>query len=77
MPKPKPKPFEESLERLEAIINEIESGASLENSVKLYKEGAALIITLNETLNTYENEVTELIKTMDGTFSEKPFTPGA
>ena len=77
MPKAKQKTFEESLSRLEEIIEKIESGASLEDSVKLYKEGTALSASLNELLSAYENEVTELIKKPDAGFTEKPFTPGA
>ena len=75
MPKPKTKTFEESLSRLEKIMNEMESGSSLENSIKLFKEGAALTVALNNALNDYEQEVTELIKTLDGEFVEKPFMP--
>ena len=75
MPKAKIKTFEESLSRLEEIMNEMESGSSLEHSIKLFKEGAALTVALNNALNSYEQEVTELIKTLDGEFEEKPFTP--
>ena len=73
MPKRKQKSFEESLSRLDEIIDEIESGSSLEDSVKLYKEGVELSVMLNETLNAYEKEVAELIRTPDGGFIEKPF----
>ena len=75
MAKPKQKTFEESLARLEEIIDEIESGAALEDSVKLYKEGTALAAALNGTLNAYETAVTELMQTAKGEFVEKPFTP--
>ena len=68
--------FEESLQRLEEIVNEIESHTSLENSVKLYKEGVGLSVLLNEALNKYEAEIIELSKTKDGQFEEKPFTVG-
>jgi len=74
MPKPKKLSFEESLARLEAIINEIESGAPLDESMALYKEGVGLSAALNERLNACEKEVTELIKTSEGRFTEKPFT---
>jgi len=73
MPKQKQKSFEESLERLDEIINEIENGAPLDDSVKLYKEGIGLAAALNESLNAYEKEVTELIKTSEERFIEKPF----
>ena len=75
MPKAKTKTFEESLSRLTEIMDEMESGSSLENSVKLFKEGAALAAALNDTLNNYEQEVTELIQTFGGEFTEKPFAP--
>ena len=73
MPKQKQKSFEESLERLDEIINEIENGAPLDESVKLYKEGIGLAAALNDSLNSYEKEITELIKTSEGRFLEKTF----
>ena len=75
MPKAKQKSFEESLARLDEIINEIEDGAALENSVKLYKEGISLSVSLNETLSKYENEVAQLVESSEGRFEERPFLP--
>ena len=75
MPKSKTKSFEESLKRLEDIIYDMENNASLEQSIKLYKEGVELSLSLNEALNKFETDVTELKKTSDGLFSEKKFMP--
>ena len=44
MPENKSASFEASLERLQAIVKELESeGIELERSVELYKEGRALV----------------------------------
>ena len=75
MPVKKQKSFEESLARLGEIIDEIETSASLEKSVKLYKEGIGLSVSLSETLNAYEEEVSLLTKSSEGRFEVKPFTP--
>ena len=71
---PKQKNFEESLKRLDDIIDEIENGASLENAVKLYKEGITLSAAMEGVLTKYETEVAELVKASDGGFVLKPFT---
>lgn len=73
MPKPKAKTFEESLNRLNEIINEIDSDISIEDSVKLYKEGINLSLSLNESLNALEKEVSELMRGADGKLGVKPF----
>ena len=75
MAKKKQKTFEESLSRLDEIIDGIESGGTLEDAIKLYKEGIELSAALNETLTAYEIEVAELYKTSGGGFGERPFTP--
>lgn len=66
--------FEQGLARLEEIIDEIENSEStLEESVKLYKEGVSLSLFCGESLQAAEKEISMLQKTADGLFVQKPF----
>lgn len=50
--------FEESLERLRAIVDKLEEGdLSLEDGVKLYKEGLTLAKSCGKQLDAAKNEV--------------------
>lgn len=70
----KKKTFEEALNRLEEIVNEMEnSETGLEQSVKLYKEGVELSVQCSEKLNAIEQEVSVLQKNAEGVFVKKPF----
>lgn len=42
MPDRVPKTFEEKLDRIDAIVKELESGADLDRAIALFKEGRAL-----------------------------------
>jgi exodeoxyribonuclease VII small subunit len=54
----KPLKFEEALSRLEKVVQTMENAdTSLEDSISLYKEGAALSKLCNEILNKFETEV--------------------
>jgi len=65
----KPKSFEDAMQRLEAIVNELEAGGlPLEKSLEKYKEGLELTNYCSEKLNKAESELKELIKNGD-TFS--------
>lgn len=65
--------FEESMKKLEDIINKIESSdTDLDSTIKLYKEGIELSKYCMDKLNKSEEEVALLIKTMDG-FELQPF----
>jgi exodeoxyribonuclease VII small subunit len=70
--------FEERLQRLQTIVTELENGAlPLEDSVGLYKEGAALSAACREQLEHARNEVRLLT---DGEFrpfdaEQEPATP--
>ena len=59
--------FEESLERLENLVNKMESGdATLEQSLVWFEEGMDLIKLCQVQLNNAEQKVQELVKKTDG-----------
>ena len=64
--------FEESLERLENLVNKMESGdATLEQSLFWFEEGMDLIKLCQVQLNNAEQKVQELVKKTDGKFDLK------
>ena len=64
--------FEESLERLENLVNKMESGdATLEQSLVWFEEGMELIKSCQIQLNNAEQKVQELVKKTDGKFELK------
>ena len=64
--------FEESLERLENLVNKMESGdATLEQSLVWFEEGMDLIKLCQVQLNNAEQKVQELVKKTDGKFELK------
>lgn len=66
-------PFEKSLERLEGIVNKLESGEEgLEGSIALFEEGAALSKQLAQRLESVKQKVEVLIKEGKDRFSAKP-----
>jgi exodeoxyribonuclease VII small subunit len=72
--------FEESLKKLEGIVEKLEQGdLALEDSLKLFEEGVSLSAACKNELDAAEGKVQILIKQRDGalkaeTFpSEKPF----
>jgi len=61
--------FEESLKRLEEIVEAFESGdLSLEESVNLFKEGVELTKFCKQKINSAETEVKKLVKDLEGNF---------
>ncbi len=59
--------FEESMARLESIVEILEQGrASLEESISLYEEGAQLAKVLNETLSNAELRIQQITKNAAG-----------
>jgi len=67
--------FEESLERLERITEELESGdLTLEDSLKKFDEGVKLADFCNQTLLEAQQKVNLLLK-KNGRLQEVPF-PG-
>lgn len=66
--------FEKALERLESIVEEMESGQlSLENALKKFEEGVKLSQLCTQKLNETEKKISLLMEQGDGTVVEKPF----
>ena len=64
--------FETSLERLEALVNQMESGeATLEQSLEWFEEGMSLIKSCQDQLKDAEQTVQKLIKNSAGEMSAK------
>ena len=68
MPKKKKETsFEKDLERLESLVNKMESGdATLEQSLVWFEEGMDLIRSCQAQLNNAEQKVQELNQNTDG-----------
>ncbi|HNX53168.1 MAG TPA: exodeoxyribonuclease VII small subunit [Pontiellaceae bacterium] len=67
--------FEKSLERLEAIVEEMESGdLSLEQMIKHFEEGSKLVTLCSGKLNEVEQKIEKLVK-KGGTLTAEPFKP--
>ena len=66
--------FEESLKRLEKIVEQLERGdLPLEDSIKLFEEGMRLSGECKEYLEQAEGKVQVLIKQRDGSMKAEPF----
>jgi exodeoxyribonuclease VII small subunit len=72
MPKEK---FEDSMKRLEEIVQGLETGdMSLEDSLKVFEEGMALVKSCSKKLEEVEKRVTKLVKESGDSYSQVPFT---
>jgi exodeoxyribonuclease VII small subunit len=68
------KTFEESMSRLEEIVRTLESGsATLDESLKLYEEGIALVRTCSLKLDDAEKKIKLLNVTAEGIAEETGF----
>ena len=68
-------PFEESISRLEALVERMEDGnLSLEESLKTFEEGIKLTRHCQQALKTAEQKVKLLIE-KNSSVEEIPFTP--
>jgi len=66
--------FEKALERLETIVQEMESGElSLENALKKFEEGIKLSQLCHNKLNETEKKITLLMEKSEDSVSEMPF----
>ena len=66
------KSFEESVARLEEIVRLLETGtATLDESLKLYEEGIALVRICNDKLDSAEKKIKVLTLSEDGGVEEK------
>ena len=65
--------FEESLKKLETIVDQLEKGdLPLEQSLKLFEEGVGLSAVCKQELDSAEGKVQTLIKQRDGSFKTEP-----
>ena len=68
------KKFEEAMQRLEDIDENLESGdLSLENSLEIFEEGMKLVGFCSKKLEEAEQKVTKLVKESDGRYTQQPF----
>ena len=66
--------YEQAILRLDEIVRNMERGdAALEEALKLFEEGAALIALCNKMLDEAEQKVVKLKKGPDGYPIELPF----
>lgn len=74
----KKKSFEENMQRLEQIVRSLERGdVSLEESLKLFQEGTALVDSCGKLLDEAELQVKKIASAPDGSPTEEEFTDGA
>ena len=65
--------FEEAMERLEAIVAELEGGGyPLDRLISLFEEGMGLAKLCQSQLDATERRLTELVKGDDGAPAERP-----
>jgi len=68
--------FEESLKKLESIVDQLEKGdLPLEESMKLFEEGVNLSAVCKQEIDAAEGKVQLLIKQRDGSLKTEPFPP--
>jgi exodeoxyribonuclease VII small subunit len=66
--------FEESLKKLETIVDQPEKGdLTLEDSLKLFEEGVGLSAACKKEIDEAEGKVQILIKQRDGSLKTEPF----
>lgn len=66
--------FEDSLKKLESLVDQLEKGdLSLEESLKLFEEGVGLSAACKKELDAAEGKVQMLIKQRDGSLKMEPF----
>jgi exodeoxyribonuclease VII small subunit len=69
--------FEKSLERLEAIVEKLESeDLGLDASLALFEEGISLSRVCREKLSDVERRVELVLKEADGGYKAAPFPAG-
>lgn len=69
--------FEQAMERLEAIVKQMEAGSlSLEDMIARFEEGQALIKFGTKKLNEVERRIEVLVKRSDGEVVTEPLDAG-
>ena len=67
--------FEENMQRLEQIVRALERGdVALEESLKLFQEGTALVQSCGKLLDDAELQVKKIASAADGSPVEEDFT---
>lgn len=70
--------FEQNMQRLEQIVRTLERGdAPLEESLKLFQEGTALVAGCSKLLDEAQLQVTKIMTNADGTPAEEGFIDDA
>ena len=70
---PEERSFEEALERVEAIVAELEEGKHpLGKLISLFEEGLTLARSCQKQLDGTERRLTELVEGADGDLEERP-----
>lgn len=73
----KPESFEKNLERLDAIVQQLEDAdLPLEKAMQLYEEGMKLSEVCQKQLEEAEGRVEILMKKAGGKITAEPFDPG-
>jgi len=71
----KPPKFEDALERLEELVEELESGnLALEETIAKFEEGQGLLRTCTELLGQAEQKVKAVLERSDGSLAAEDFT---
>ena len=66
--------FEDSIDKLEAIVKELESGElPLEEAIEKFESGIKYSTYCNELLDKTEKKISILLEDSDGTIKEEPF----
>lgn len=66
--------FEETMQKLETIVQELENGnLNLDDSIKKFEEGIKLSKSANSYLEEAEKKITVLVKGKDGELTEEEF----
>ena len=69
------KTFEQNMQRLEQIVRAMERGdAPLEESLKLFQEGTALVEACGKLLDNAELQVKKIVTAADGSPVEEDFS---
>jgi len=69
--------FEDSLKKLENIVEHLEQGdLPLEESIKLFEQGVGLSAACKQELDAAEGKVQMLVKQRDGSQKLEPFPEG-
>ncbi len=73
----KPDSFEKNLERLDAIVRQLEDASlPLEKALQLYEEGMKLSALCHQQLEEAEGRVQALVKRADGKIISQPYETG-